>query len=128
MEALGQDNNTSKLHTLVRAHGEITSRDIFDAAAYGDALAEKIVEDTAYYLAVGSMNVMHIIDPNMVCFAGGMIAAGESFLERIRYHVKELAFPVPAAHTEIRYAQLGSDAGYIGAAACARKLYKSGLR
>lgn len=128
MDALAKDDTKSKLHTLVRAHGEITSRDIFDAGAYGDPLAEKIVEETAYYLAVGSMNVMHIINPNMVCFAGGMIAAGESFLDRIRYHVNQLAFPVPAEHTEIRYAQLGSDAGYIGAAACARKLYKSGPR
>ena len=71
---------------------------------------------------------MHIIDPDMVVFAGGMIAAGEAFLDRIRQHVHKLAFPVPAEQTQIRYAQLGSDAGFIGAAACARKLYKSGPR
>ena len=43
----------------------------------------------------------------------------------IRRHVRELAFPVPAARTLIRYAELGSDAGFIGAAACARKLCRS---
>jgi glucokinase len=37
-----------------------------------------------------------------------------------------LAFPVPAAKTQVRYAQLGSDAGFIGAAACARKLCRTG--
>jgi glucokinase len=68
---------------------------------------------------------MHTIDPDMVVYAGGMIAAGEPFLERIREHVRELAFPVPADRTQIRYAQLGSDAGFIGAAACARQLVRS---
>jgi glucokinase len=126
LEALAKDtSHLSGLHKILQAHGEISSRDIFDAAASGDTLAAKIVEETAYYLAVGSMNMMHIIDPDMVVFAGGMIAAGEAFLERIRFHVKQMAFPVPAEKTQIRYAQLGSDAGFIGAAACARKLYRS---
>ena len=38
-------------------------------------------------------------------------------------YVSKLAFPVPAEKTKICYARLGSDAGYIGAAACARQLY-----
>jgi glucokinase len=81
------------------------------------------VDESAYYLAVGATNMMHTIDPDMVVFGGGMVAAGESFLERIRRHVKSLAFPVPAERTQLRYAQLGSDAGFVGAAACGRQLY-----
>ncbi len=69
--------------------------------------------------------MMHTIDPDMVVFGGGMIAAGEPFLERIRQHVKKLAFPVPAERTQIRYTLLGSDAGFIGAAACGRQLFKA---
>ncbi len=125
-EALAQDGGRSSLHQPLATHGEITSKDIFDAAAQSDDLAARIVESTAFYLAVGAMNMMHIIDPDMVVFGGGMIAAGEPFLERIRHHVRELAFPVPAAKTQVRYAQLGSDAGFIGAAACARKLCRKG--
>src|SRR5262249_27489790 len=84
--------------------------------------------ETAFYLAVGAMNMMHTIDPDMVVFGGGMIHAGEAFLDRIRWHVKRLAFPVPAEKTQILYAQLGSDAGFIGAAACGRLLVKRGAR
>src|SRR5262249_16436720 len=101
-----------------------TSKEIFDEAAAGDELSGKIVEDTAYYLAVGAMNTMHTIDPDMVVYAGGMVAAGPGFLERIRHHVPELAFPVPAPKTQILYAQLGNDAGFIGAAACGRLLHQ----
>ncbi|HEY7314994.1 MAG TPA: ROK family protein [Gemmataceae bacterium] len=122
-EALNEDGGRSALHASAKK-GELTSEIIFDAAAAGDELAAKIVEDTAFYLAVGAMNLMHTIDPDMVVFGGGMIAAGDGFLERIRHHVRELAFPVPAAKTQIRYAQLGSDAGFIGAAACGRQLVR----
>ncbi len=128
LEALNVDGGRSSLHAVLRAQGELTARDIFDAAAAGDALADKLVEDTAFYLAVGATNMMHTIDPDMVVFGGGMTAAGESFLERIRRHVQSLAFPVPAARTQIRFAQLGTDAGFIGAAACGRKLYRESLK
>jgi glucokinase len=82
------------------------------------------VDETAFYLAVGAVNAMHSVDPDCVCFAGGMTAAGEPFLEKIRGHVRELAFPVPAAKCEVRYAKLGSDAGFIGAAGCGRLLWR----
>lgn len=123
-EALASDAGQSMLHAMIPDNGEVSSKPIFDAAAKGDSLAQRIVEDTAIYLAVGAMNMMHTIDPDMVVFGGGMIAAGEPFLERIRHHIRELAFPVPAAKTQIRYALLGSDAGFIGAAACARALHR----
>jgi len=124
LEALNGDGGKSSLHTVIRELGDLTSREVFDAAAKGDFLAEKIVEDTAFYLAVGATNMMHTIDPDMVLFGGGMIAAGNSFLERIQRHVKSLAFPVPAEKTQLCFAKLGTDAGFIGAAACARKLYR----
>ncbi len=121
-EALNEIPGPSTLRDLLQRFGELTARDVFQAAANGDELAARLVEETAYYLAIGAMNVMHTIDPDMVVFGGGMTAAGEPFLQRIRAHVRELAFPVPAENTEIRYAQLGTDAGFIGAAACGRQL------
>ncbi|MFL5244888.1 MAG: ROK family protein [Gemmataceae bacterium] len=122
-EALAQDSNSR-----LNRNGDFTAKDVFDAAALGDALAEKIVEETAFYLAVGTVNMMHTIDPDVVAFAGGMIAAGEGFLQRIRRYVLEMAFPVPAAKTKILYAKLGSDAGFIGAAACGRQAYFKSLK
>ena len=38
----------------------------------------------------------------------------------IREDVMKLAFPAPAQGTQVVYAELGSAAGYIGAAGCAR--------
>jgi glucokinase len=124
VEALDEPGAQSSLQRQRDKPGGLTARDVFDAAATGDSLGERLVEETAYYLAIGAMNMMHTIDPDMVVFAGGMIAAGDGFLERIRAHIRELAFPVPAERTRICYAQLGSDAGFIGAAGCARLLFQ----
>jgi glucokinase len=101
---------------------ELPAKVVFQAADQRDEIAQKVIDDTAYYLAVGAMNMMHLIDPDMIVYAGGMTAAGEPFLNRIRHYIREMAFPVPAAKTIVRYAQLGNDAGFIGAAACARQL------
>ena len=81
------------------------------------------MRDTARYLAVGAVTLMHTVDPDVVLFGGGMIAAGLGFLEMIRADIKALAFPVPAARTRIAYAELGGDAGFIGAAGCARTAF-----
>jgi glucokinase len=124
LEALQDKDAHSTLHNFLTPDAELTARHIFEAAAAGDRLAARIVEETAFYLSVAATNMMHIIDPEMVVFAGGMIAAGDGFLNRIRHHVRELAFPVLAEKTKICYAQLGGDAGFIGAAACGRALLR----
>jgi glucokinase len=122
-EGLEASSITSPLAAIIRDKGELTAKDVFDVAAGGDGLAQQLVDQTAFYLAVGATNMLHSIDPDMVLFAGGMTAAGPSFLEKIQHYVRQLAFPVPAAKAQIRYAELGNHAGYIGAAGCGRLAY-----
>ena len=98
---------------------------IFKAADAGDELAKELVDEAAYALAIGAVDMMHTIDPDRIIFAGGMISAGPSFLERIKHYIKKHAFPVPAARTEVLYAALGNQAGLIGAAGCARRAGRS---
>jgi glucokinase len=123
-EALNCDAGVSVLHQVRQARGELTSKDVFDAAAAGDRLAGAIVDRTAFYLAVGAANAMHTVNPELVCFAGGMTAAGDGFLQTIRRYIHDVAFKLPADRTQVRYAVLGSDAGMIGAAGCGRMLVR----
>lgn len=124
-EALeGQTTDSILKKLLTATDEELPAKVVFQAADQGDETAKKIIDDTAFYLAVGAMNIMHLIDPDMIVYAGGMTAAGEPFLNRIRHYINELAFPVPAKNTIVKYAKLGSDAGFIGAAACGRQLVK----
>ena len=107
----------------VRDEGKLNARTIDRAGDEGDRLGKRLMDETAKYLAVGATNLMHTIDPDIVLFGGGMIAAGTAFLDAIRAEIRRIAFPVPAAQTRVEYAELGGDAGFIGAAGCARMAF-----
>lgn len=101
---------------------EFTAKEVFDLAAGGDELAKKVIDDTAYYLALGACAAIAAVDPEMIVFGGGMIAAGEWFRASIEAYVKRFGLPFPTRTVKITFASLGSDAGFIGAAGCARLL------
>jgi glucokinase len=102
---------------------------VMQEAEKGDAYAHRLILETAEYLAIGIVTMMHTIDPGIVVIGGAMTFGGHDhplgreFLERIRAVVKQRAYPIPAAKCIIDYAQLGGDAGYIGAAGIARTAY-----
>ena len=122
-EALEHEASTL-LHQALAEH-RLTSQTISEAAETGDPLARRLMRDTARYLAVGAVTLMHTVDPDIILFSGGMIAAGATFLEAIRSDIRAMAFSVPAAKTRVEYAALGGEAGVIGAAGCAVEIRQS---
>jgi glucokinase len=98
---------------------ELTAKVIFDLADQGDELAKKIVDDTAYYLALGACAAIAAVDPEMIVFGGGM-AVAESFRAKIHEYVVRFGLPHPVKTVRVAFAKLGSDAGFIGTAGGAR--------
>jgi glucokinase len=127
-EAIAGYRGPTKLRELLHDESgyEITAKEVFDAAAAGDPLAAQVVDDTAYYLALGACAIIAVVDPEMIALGGGMTAAGEPFLDAVREYVGRFGLSYPASKVQIRYAQLGADAGFIGAAACARQVVRQG--
>jgi glucokinase len=125
-EALAAGRESS-IRSRIAAGDKLTAKLIGEEAAGEDALALEIVLDTAYFLGVGIVSLMHTIDPGAVILGGAMNFGGQAeplgrrFLERIRAEVRARAFPVLAAKTTIDFARLGGDAGFIGAAGIARE-------
>lgn len=99
---------------------------VSEAAEAGDKLALELVSETAMYLGRGIAQLAHVIDPEAfilggaVDFGGADTALGRSFLDGIVAEAKRLTFPVVAKEMQVSFAQLGSDAGYVGAAGVAR--------
>ncbi|QEH33044.1 Glucokinase [Aquisphaera giovannonii] len=118
VEALAEDDAPSLLRDLAPA--ELTSLAIDEAARSGDALASRLMSETARYLAVGAVSVMHTVDPDLILFGGGMIGAGRPFLDEIHSRIRSLTFAILARAVRVEYAELGGEAGFIGAAACIR--------
>jgi glucokinase len=125
-----EQHSASSLHGRLARDGELTPLTVAQEAEQGDALALQLVLDTAMYLGIGAVNVMHLVDPGAVIFGGAMdfggprTPLGQRFLQRIRQEVARRAFPVLAERTKIEFASLGSDAGFIGAAGIARAGYR----
>lgn len=105
---------------------ELTAKVVFDLAAAGDELARRVADDTAYYLALGACAAISVVDPELIVFAGGMTAAGEPFRAAIEGYVRQFGLPFPARSVRVAFARLGADAGFIGAAGCARQLVDGG--
>ena len=117
----------SLLNDRVADGAALSPKLICEAAGEGDALAERIMLETATCLGVGTVTVLHTLDPELVLIGGNMTfggpgtATGRRFLDRIHAEVRARAFPTVAEHVRIDYATLGGDAGFIGAAGCAKR-------
>jgi glucokinase len=122
---------TSAIASRLEAGEELTPLLIAHVAESGDALCHELVMETARFMGIGTVTLMHTIDPEMVLFGGAMTFGrneselGRQFLSEIRAEIHKRAFPIPARKTIVEYASLGGDAGYIGAAGCARMKFGS---
>ncbi|EHJ57167.1 hypothetical protein HMPREF9318_01394 [Streptococcus urinalis FB127-CNA-2] len=97
----------------------VTSKDIFVAAESGDQFADSVVEKVGNYLGLASANISNILNPDSVVVGGGVSAAGEFLRERIEKYFMTYTFPQVRKTTKIKIAELGNDAGIIGAASLA---------
>ena len=116
----------SSLKKVLDEKGQITSKDIYEHLANGDELAKEITDGTAKALAITCINMLHTTEPKRIVFAGGMIAAGDILLNRIKDFFNEYIWTLKKEMVEICFATLGEDAGIIGAAALARHAKQQG--
>ncbi|MFA5239626.1 MAG: ROK family protein [Phycisphaerae bacterium] len=112
----------SSLKKVLDDNGRITCKDVFDHFKAGDELAKRITDETAETLAVLCINILHTTEPRRIIFAGGMIAAGDILLNRIKYFFDKHIWNLKKETVEICFATLGEDAGVIGAAVLAKNI------
>lgn len=110
----------SVLKPKVVANEAFDARHVLTALERGDALAARIWDETCYYLALCAVNLRHILNPELIVFAGGLINAGPRLLGPVCAHFERLSWKIAPDAPRIALATLGTDAGTIGAAALAR--------
>ncbi len=103
---------------------KLGSKKIRKAAQAGDqhALAawKRFTED----LALGLANIVAFVNPELIALGGGVSSAADFMLDAVRGRVDDLTTMVPRGTTRIAVAQLGNDAGQVGAATMA---FRGGL-
>lgn len=104
----------------------LTALMIAEAAAAGDPFAQEIVRETARYLGIAIVTLVHVIDPGHVVLGGAMnfggagTPLGRQFLADVRTEFGRRCYET-VLDTRIEFALLGGDAGFIGAAGLARQ-------
>jgi len=114
-----QKNPDSVINSLVDGKLElINAKTAFDAMRLGDRTGTEVVETYIRYLGEGIANIMVILQPEKIVIGGGISKEGETLLGPLRKVVKDNLYykkdNVPQA--QIVKAELGNDAGIIGAA------------
>lgn len=102
---------------------------VSNAGDQGDTLALELIDETAVYLGNGIATLAHVIDPaafilgGAMDFGGSKSPLGRRFIDKVIDTVKKQVFPVIADRLVVRFAELGGEAGFVGAAGMAKLQY-----
>jgi glucokinase len=113
----------SLMYTLASGDiSDIDGRIAFEAAKKGDETAASVINNYIRYVSEGLINLINLLMPEAVVIGGGVSQQGDFFIEPL----KELVYAgvyggdnLP--RTKILAAELGNDAGIIGAAMLKRQ-------
>lgn len=95
---------------------KITPDIIARAAHMDDEIAQTILEDAGTYIGVAAANVCVCLGPRKIVIAGGVSRIGEPILAPIRRTIAQRVTIMPVEQVNVVQAELGDDAGVIGAA------------
>jgi glucokinase len=109
---------------LAKNPEKLGSKAIRRAAQAGDGHACAAWKNFTADLALGVANVIAFVNPEVIALGGGVSTAGDFMLDAIRDRVDDLTVMVPKHTTKLVVAQLGNDAGQVGAATMA---FRGGL-
>jgi glucokinase len=95
----------------------VTGPIVTEAAKRGDPVAVRVLAEVGRRLGEGMAGLVNVLDPDIVVVGGGVIEAGELILEPARRaFVESVEGPGDRPEVPIVAADLGNDAGAIGAA------------
>ncbi|MCL2080682.1 MAG: ROK family protein [Oscillospiraceae bacterium] len=114
-EAMESDKK-SLLYAAAAEEGKVSARTAFVAARKGDPSARAVVDKYIKYLAAGLANMINVFQPEMVCIGGGVCNEGDYLMLPLIEQTRKEQFKGSPKQTLIRVAELGNDAGVIGAA------------
>jgi len=89
---------------------------LFTAAKMGDELALSIIEQSAKILGAGLSGIVNLLNPEAIIFGGGVIDGGAGYIEIVGAEIRKRSFPTATENLRIVKAELGNNAGFIGAA------------
>lgn len=95
--------------------GKVDGRLIFKEVAAGNDTVKKYVDEWISYISAALVGLVHIFNPEMIILGGGVSRQKELFVDKVREKVFTSVMPNFAIGLSVEAAELGNDAGIIGA-------------
>lgn len=95
--------------------GKVDGRLIFEEVAAGNDTVKKYVDEWISYISAALVGLVHIFNPEMIILGGGVSRQKELFVDKVREKVFTSVMPNFAIGLSVEAAELGNDAGIIGA-------------
>ncbi len=115
-EQLFSDPSYSISHLAKDMEGTLVCERVFQAASEEDELARLVLEETGKILGTAIASVINLLNVEAVVLGGGVMAEGKLLLEPVREETKKRTMAPAFESCRIIAAELGQDAGIIGAA------------
>ena len=118
MALITDEDRAGRLRELAAADGsKVKGPHVTQAAAEGDPLARELVTELGHWLGAGIADLAAVLDPELFVIGGGVADTGDLVLEAARAGFrKELSARGYRPEATIRLAELGNEAGIVGAA------------
>ncbi|WP_413449828.1 ROK family glucokinase [Georgenia phoenicis] len=112
------EDRAGRLRELAAADGGKTrGQHVTQAAAEGDPLSRELVTELGRWVGAGIADLVAVLDPELFVIGGGVADTGDLVLEAARASFREqLSARGYRPEAEIVLAQMGSEAGIVGAA------------
>jgi glucokinase len=96
---------------------EATARTVAEKVRAGDPQAREVMEEAGRYIAQALGGILNLLDLEACLVGGGVSEAGDTLLEPVRQRLADYCWPEIAKGVQVLRAELGNDAGIMGAAA-----------
>ena len=94
----------------------LTALEIYQAGKNGDALALEVFRQQGFYLGIALAGLINVLNPEIIVIGGGAADGWDLFLPFTEAEIKSRSYREPAKRAKIVRAELGDDAGILGAA------------
>jgi predicted NBD/HSP70 family sugar kinase len=105
---------SARFAEILASAGELTARDVADAAASGDPVAVRLIREGGRHVGQVLAGLVSFFNPGLVIIAGGVAGLGHTLLAEIRGVVYRRSLPLATGNLPIVLSELPGTAGVIG--------------
>lgn len=106
--------------------GELNFERLFEQAAAGDSVALEVREHCLHVWSANAVALIHAYDPDILVYGGGVMRSASSILPPIQEYVARHAW-TPWGKVQVKCAELGNNAGIMGAVPLFKEVYSSSV-